>query len=165
MQRVWRAHCPPDTPSSLVLCLCLRWLKPPSMPMEPLCVPVPCSPFPWGTVQELCPWEDGSLSRLSLLLGTLQATRAPIPWIYHSHCSLGYAINRDKVRCSFWSDKLHTCQVLLSGTAWIFCLAEKNYLRVCVAARDQSFNAYFSCKTFFSICTALWLSECHSIYL
>lgn len=53
---------------------------------------------------------------------------------------------------------------ILSGAAWTFCLAEQHHLGARVAARDQSFNAYFSCKTFFSICTALWLSECYSIY-
>lgn len=111
MQGVGRAHCHPYTPSSVTLCFYLRWLKHPSMPMEPLCIPPPCSLLPWGAVQELCPWEDGSLSRLSLLLGTLQVTGVPIPLIYHCHCLLGYAINRDKLECSSWSGKLYTCQV------------------------------------------------------
>lgn len=52
MQGVWRAHCHPYTPSSVTLCFYLRSLKPPSMPMEPRCVP-PCSPFPEGSARAL----------------------------------------------------------------------------------------------------------------
>lgn len=161
MQGVWKANSVSLKIPALSPCASI-WpgLNILPCPQRPSMSHHPVARYPEGPCKSSACKGDGSFSRL---LGTLQATGVPMPFDPSLSLLAGICYQWGQAKMFSLNHQMYTCQVLLSGAAWIFCITEKHYLRACVAAREQSCNAYFSCKIFFSVCTALWLSECHSV--
>lgn len=127
--------CWPETPSPATPCLYLTWLESPSMPTELLCVAPPCSQLSRETRARALPVRGRLLPQAVPAAEDtashegshpLDPPLSPLAGICYQ-----WGLKWGQAKMLYLNLQRYTCQVLLSGTAWIFRIAEEHYMCGC----------------------------------